>query len=153
MDPWRIRRQPGFAKCLHTKAAVRSWDKDLAAAIDRCIADAWSYYVLSCDSVSARNPDEYRSLQAKVNKPGVTHKYVLLCSAIKGHSPPTCEPSCRFNRECFVEVRPQNRNERELSAPCSWTPQIPIFTVSRSQNRFLKNTKSTPTMTAAIAIT
>ena len=28
---------------------------------------------------------------------------------------------------------------------------MPIFTVSRSQNRFLKNAKSTPTMTAAIA--
>ena len=27
---------------------------------------------------------------------------------------------------------------------------MPIFTVSRSQNWFLKNTKSTPTMTAAI---
>jgi VWFA-related protein len=46
--------------------------KDLAAAIDRCIADAGSYYVLSFDSVSARNPDEYRSLQVKVNKPGLT---------------------------------------------------------------------------------
>jgi VWFA-related protein len=46
--------------------------KDLAAAIDRCIADAGSYYVLSFDSVPAANPDQYRSLQVKVNKPGLT---------------------------------------------------------------------------------
>jgi VWFA-related protein len=46
--------------------------QDLAADIDKCIADAGSYYVLSFDSVPAAAPDEYRPLQVKVNKPGLT---------------------------------------------------------------------------------
>ena len=45
---------------------------DLAADIDKCVADAGSYYVLGFDSVPANGPDEYRSLQVKVNKPGLT---------------------------------------------------------------------------------
>jgi VWFA-related protein len=45
---------------------------DLAADIDKCIADAKSYYVLSFDSAPAVNADEYHSLQVKVNKPGLT---------------------------------------------------------------------------------
>jgi VWFA-related protein len=45
---------------------------DLAAQINKCVADAGSYYVLSFDSVPANNPDEYRLLQVKVNKPGLT---------------------------------------------------------------------------------
>jgi VWFA-related protein len=45
--------------------------EDLAADIDKCIADAGSYYVLSFDS-TAGNPDEYHSLQVKVNKSGLT---------------------------------------------------------------------------------
>jgi hypothetical protein len=36
------------------------------------IADAGSYYALSFDSAPGGNPDEYRSLQVKVNKPGLT---------------------------------------------------------------------------------
>lgn len=46
--------------------------KDLAADIDKCIADVESYYVLSFDSAPASNTDEYRSLQVKVDKPGLT---------------------------------------------------------------------------------
>ncbi len=45
---------------------------DLAAEINKCVADAGSYYVLGFDSVPASNPDEYRSLQVKVNKQGLT---------------------------------------------------------------------------------
>jgi len=46
--------------------------EDLAADIDKCIADAGSYYVLSFDSTAVGNPDEYHSLQVKVNKSGLT---------------------------------------------------------------------------------
>jgi VWFA-related protein len=46
--------------------------KDLAADIDKCNADLGSYYVLSFDSVPAAEPDQYRSLQVKVNRPGLT---------------------------------------------------------------------------------
>jgi VWFA-related protein len=45
---------------------------DLTAEINKCVADAGSYYVLSFDSIPANNPNEYRSLQVKVNKPGLT---------------------------------------------------------------------------------
>jgi VWFA-related protein len=51
---------------------VMEESKDLAADIDKCIADAGSYYVLSFDSAPGGKPDEYRSLQVKVNKPGLT---------------------------------------------------------------------------------
>ena len=48
--------------------------EDLAADIDKCIADVAAYYVLSFDSTAAGNSDEYHSLQVKVkvNKPGLT---------------------------------------------------------------------------------
>jgi VWFA-related protein len=45
---------------------------DLAAEINKCVADAGSYYVLGFDSIPASNPSEYRLLQVKVNKPGLT---------------------------------------------------------------------------------
>ncbi len=45
---------------------------DLVAEINKCVADANSYYVLGFDSVPASSPDEYRLLQVKVNKPGLT---------------------------------------------------------------------------------
>jgi VWFA-related protein len=51
---------------------VLEGSNDLAADIDKCIADAGSYYVLSFDSTPAAKPDEYRPLQVKVNKPGLT---------------------------------------------------------------------------------
>jgi VWFA-related protein len=47
-------------------------NNDLAAKIDKCVADADTYYVLSFDSIPASGPDEYRPLQVKVNKPGLT---------------------------------------------------------------------------------
>jgi len=51
---------------------VMEESEDIAADIDKCVADAGSYYVLSFDSAPAFNPDEYRSLQVKMNKPGLT---------------------------------------------------------------------------------
>jgi hypothetical protein len=42
---------------------------------------------------------------------------------------------------------------RKLQQKAANTKTMPIFTASRSQNRFLKNAKSTPTMMAAIATT
>jgi VWFA-related protein len=44
----------------------------IAAQISRCVADAQVYYALSFDSIPSSLPDEYHSLQVKVNKPGVT---------------------------------------------------------------------------------
>jgi VWFA-related protein len=44
----------------------------IAAQIARCVADAQLYYALSFDSIPSSQPDEYHSLQVKVNKPGVT---------------------------------------------------------------------------------
>ena len=46
--------------------------KNIAAQIARCVADVQAYYALSFDSVPSSDPDEYHSLQVKVNKPGVT---------------------------------------------------------------------------------
>jgi VWFA-related protein len=45
--------------------------KSIAAQIASCVADAQTYYALSFDSIPASRPDEYHSLQVKVNKPGV----------------------------------------------------------------------------------
>ena len=45
--------------------------KNIAAQIAMCVADVQAYYALSFDSVPSSDPDEYHSLQVKVNKPGV----------------------------------------------------------------------------------
>ena len=45
--------------------------KSIAAQIAACVADVKSYYALSFDSIPSSKPDEYHSLQLKVNKPGV----------------------------------------------------------------------------------
>jgi VWFA-related protein len=47
-------------------------NKDIAANIAACIADAQSYYVVSFDSAPAAKQGEYRSLLLKLNKPGLT---------------------------------------------------------------------------------
>ena len=47
-------------------------DKDLVAAIAKCITDLDSYYVLSFDSLRASQPTEYRALQITVDKPGLS---------------------------------------------------------------------------------
>ena len=46
--------------------------KDIAGGIDRCLADAESYYALAFDSAPAAAPGEYHSLDVKVNRPGLT---------------------------------------------------------------------------------
>jgi VWFA-related protein len=43
----------------------------IADQIARCVADVQSYYALSFDSAPSSSPDEYHSLEVKVNKPGV----------------------------------------------------------------------------------
>ena len=50
--------------------------KDLADQIAACIADADSYYVLSFDSAPDAKPDEYHSLEVKVNRPGLTSRTI-----------------------------------------------------------------------------
>jgi VWFA-related protein len=46
--------------------------KDIAAEIAAGLADADSWYALSFESTPSAQPDEYRTLQVKVNKPGLT---------------------------------------------------------------------------------
>ena len=45
--------------------------KSIAAQIARCVADEQTYYALSFESIPSSKPDEYHSLQVKVNKSGV----------------------------------------------------------------------------------
>lgn len=47
-------------------------NNDLAGSIATCLADAKSYYTLSFDSPVAKRPDEYHSLQIKIDKPKLT---------------------------------------------------------------------------------
>lgn len=43
---------------------------DLATGINRCIADAQAYYVLSFDSAPTENADEYHALTVTTHKSG-----------------------------------------------------------------------------------
>jgi VWFA-related protein len=45
---------------------------DLVAEISRCLKDAKSYYSLSFDAAKSEQANEYRSLEVKVTKPGLT---------------------------------------------------------------------------------
>jgi VWFA-related protein len=45
--------------------------KSIAAQIARCVADVQTYYAISFDSIPSSKPNEYHSLQVKVNKSGV----------------------------------------------------------------------------------
>ena len=47
-------------------------DNDVAAQIDRCVADANAFYRLSFDAVKATHADEFHDLKVVVNKPGAT---------------------------------------------------------------------------------
>jgi VWFA-related protein len=47
-------------------------DNDLAAQIDRCIADANVFYRISFNPQPAQHSDEYHDLSVQVDKPGVT---------------------------------------------------------------------------------
>ena len=44
---------------------------DLPGLIDRCVADANSYYVVTYDMPAARHEDEYHAIEVKVDRPGV----------------------------------------------------------------------------------
>jgi len=45
---------------------------DLAQLMASCVIDAKAYYTLAFDAVPADHPDEYHSLEIKVDKPGLT---------------------------------------------------------------------------------
>ena len=45
--------------------------KSIADQIGRCVADVQTYYAISFESNPSSKPDEYHSVQVKVNKPGV----------------------------------------------------------------------------------
>jgi VWFA-related protein len=47
-------------------------DNDLAAQIDRCMADANSFYRISFNPPPAMHADEYHGLQVEIDKPGLT---------------------------------------------------------------------------------
>ena len=44
---------------------------DLASLIERCITDAKTYYVLTYNPPPAAHPDEYHSIEVKVDRPGL----------------------------------------------------------------------------------
>jgi VWFA-related protein len=44
---------------------------DLASLVDRCIADARSYYVLTYETPAATHPNEYHKIEVQVDKPGL----------------------------------------------------------------------------------
>ena len=44
---------------------------DLASLIERCITDAKTYYVLTYNQPPAAHPDEYHSIEVKVDRPGL----------------------------------------------------------------------------------
>jgi VWFA-related protein len=44
---------------------------DLAIVIDRCIADAHAYYVLTFNAPVPAHPDEYHGIEVQVDKPGL----------------------------------------------------------------------------------
>lgn len=52
--------------------SVLTANNDIAQSIARCIAEAQAFYTLSFDSAPADHPNEYHSLQIKIDKPGFT---------------------------------------------------------------------------------
>jgi len=54
-----------------TGGQVLEGNNDLAGLIDRCIADAKAYYVLTFHPGPAAHPNEYHSLAVQVDKPGL----------------------------------------------------------------------------------
>jgi VWFA-related protein len=61
---------PALAEQSGGQALAKS--KNIAEAIERCLEDETSFYTLSFDPVVATAQDEYRVLDLKVNKPGMT---------------------------------------------------------------------------------
>lgn len=51
---------------------VLNSSNDVTKSIARCLVDAEAFYTLSFDAPPADHPDEYHSLQVKIDKPGLT---------------------------------------------------------------------------------
>jgi VWFA-related protein len=51
---------------------VLTSSNDIAKLVASCVTDATAYYTLSFDSPPADHPNEYHSLQVKIDKPGLT---------------------------------------------------------------------------------
>jgi VWFA-related protein len=54
-----------------TGGQVLFGNNDLASLVDRCIADARSYYVLTFEPPAAAHPNEYHRIEVQVDKPGL----------------------------------------------------------------------------------
>jgi VWFA-related protein len=67
-------------------------NNDLASLIDRCIADAKAYYVLTYHAPAAAHPSEYHGIEVHVTKPGLTARtrtgYYAQTAATGEHSFP-----------------------------------------------------------------
>jgi len=55
----------------HSGGQVQFGSNDLAGMIDRCIADARAYYVVTYNPPAASHADEYHSIEVRVEKPGL----------------------------------------------------------------------------------
>jgi VWFA-related protein len=51
---------------------VLNSDNDVAAQLQQCLADTEAYYELSFDPATTGRPNEYRQLEVKIAKPGLT---------------------------------------------------------------------------------
>ena len=54
-----------------TGGQVLMGSSDLTSLIERCVMDAKTYYVLTYNQPPAAHPDEYRGIEAKVDRPGL----------------------------------------------------------------------------------
>jgi VWFA-related protein len=63
-----------FLQVLATQSGgqVLYGNNDLAGLIDRCVADAKSYYVLTFNAPPAAHANEYHGLEVAIDKPGLT---------------------------------------------------------------------------------
>jgi VWFA-related protein len=52
--------------------SVQFGNNDLTSLIDRCVAEAKAYYILTFSAPAAGRPNEYHSIQVQVGKPGLT---------------------------------------------------------------------------------
>ena len=50
---------------------VLNGSNDAAGEIEKCVADAAAFYVLSFDGLPGDGPDEYHALEVKIDKPGM----------------------------------------------------------------------------------
>lgn len=57
---------------VQTGGLALSGNNDIAAMLQRCVADTDAYYELSFNAPPAEHPDEYHHLEVRVAKPGLT---------------------------------------------------------------------------------